>query len=487
MKAWYARFSRDSQLELGRRYARAVLKLQQQPNPCPGRSPMKWFSIFCLFMALSTPLPANETAPAPESASGLFVCWSFSSFSGYEWTWGVEDLSFFNPTGFDPDQWCRAAKAADMDYILFLTKHHDGFCLWDTASTDRKVTNSPLGVDVLAAVKKACDRHGLKLALYFSEGEFGWQEGAQHVDAGGVGYWRNGANPELKKAQLKELLTRYGPIEFLWMDYAIGDGGLSHADTTAFVKAIQPECLIGYNHGDRGGSDLHIRERGQPGPVPEVYRSAEFTYPILEGQQRQRQRGAQWFFSLPENDALAATAEKIYLDVMAAKHFGNYFSLDVGPDRSGTLRALDVERLQQVGNWLRGKGSPPALPVTWTGKASASSTWQDDPVYGADQAFDGAPGTRWGAEDGARDGWIQLDLEKATIIRGLFIREGTWDRVRAWYLELGLGDTWTTVAQGTTIGAEYEVEMAPATADRIRLVIVRADGVPTIHEIQIQS
>ncbi|MEA3365849.1 MAG: alpha-L-fucosidase, partial [Candidatus Hydrogenedentes bacterium] len=108
---------------------------------------------------------------------GMFICWSFSTFSGYEWTRGVEDVSFFKATGCDTDQWCQVAKDAGMKYILFLTKHHDGFCLWDTATTDWKVTNAPLGIDVLAKLRESCDKYGLKLALYFSEGDWTWIKG----------------------------------------------------------------------------------------------------------------------------------------------------------------------------------------------------------------------------------------------------------------------------------------------------------------------
>ena len=72
----------------------------------------------------------------------MFICWSFSTFSGKEWTPGVTDVNFFKATGCDTDQWARTAKEAGMGYILFLTKHHDGFCLWDTQTTDRKVTKS---------------------------------------------------------------------------------------------------------------------------------------------------------------------------------------------------------------------------------------------------------------------------------------------------------------------------------------------------------
>ena len=81
---------------------------------------------------------------------GMFICWSFSTFSGKEWTRGVTNLDLFAAKDYAPDQWGQVAKAAGMGYILFLTKHHDGFYLWDTLTTDRKVPRAPLGREVLA-------------------------------------------------------------------------------------------------------------------------------------------------------------------------------------------------------------------------------------------------------------------------------------------------------------------------------------------------
>jgi len=290
---------------------------------------------------------------------GMFICWSFSTFSDREWTRGVKDVSFFNPTGMDTDQWARVAKQAEMNYILFLTKHHDGFCLWDTQTTDWKVTRSPLGKDVLAAVRRSCDKYGLKLALYFSEGDWTW------IDPGEMPaptdtknpVWKQSRNPEMKKAQLKELLTRYGPIEFMWMDHAIGDGGLSHVETAAFVKKLQPDCFVGFNHGQVAG-DLRVGELGRPGPLedPEAagpyaprdgtgYLVAEFCMPIL-GIPR-------WFYTNPGNDDRCMSAEEIYRLYRGAVRYGNLFSLNVAPDRAGRLRPIDVKTLQEVGAMIR--------------------------------------------------------------------------------------------------------------------------------------
>jgi alpha-L-fucosidase len=314
--------------------------------------------------ALAAPQPSDTKLPDEVRARqladlkwGMFICWSFSTFSGSEWTTTRgKDASYFKATGCDTEQWARTAKEAGMGYILFLTKHHDGFCLWNTATTGKKVTNSPLGIDVLARLRESCDRHGIKLALYFSEGDWNWP-GA--VDGKGNG----GANPETKKAQLQELLTNYGPIEFWWMDHATGTGGLSHADTVAWMHRFQPNTFVGFNHGEPAGR-LCLREMGRPGPIGDVaashynkqaegsfkgYRLAEFTYPILP----KHQGGAQWFYSLPKHDNLCHPAEKVFEDYRGARKHGNLFSINVGPDYAGRLRDIDVRTLRRVGEMIR--------------------------------------------------------------------------------------------------------------------------------------
>ncbi|MEI6673686.1 MAG: alpha-L-fucosidase [Verrucomicrobiota bacterium] len=298
-----------------------------------------------LLLALPTGGATAEPAPINDARVrefrdlrfGMFVCWSFSTFSNVEWTHGVQQVNFFNPTGFDPDQWCEAAKDAGMKYILFLTKHHDGFCLWDTQTTERKVTQSPLKVDALKKVREACDRHGLKLALYFSEGDWTWPDKK---------------NADLKKAQLKELCTQYGPIEYFWLDIAQTDGGLDLAATTQWIKQFQPNCFVGSN-GNRPGADLHIGEMGAGFALDDAaktkgYRAAEFTYPILGGRKEGR-----WFYTMPEWDSRVVPAADIYQDYLAAIKSDSLFALDVAPDRAGKIRDIDLKTLHEVGEMIR--------------------------------------------------------------------------------------------------------------------------------------
>lgn len=313
--------------------------------------------------------PAITTAKIPDEVRaqeiknmkwGMFICWSFSTFSGQEWTPTTDkDAAYFKAAGCDTDQWCETAKAAGMNYILFLTKHHDGFCLWDTATTDKKVTHSPLGIDVLAKLRKSCDKYGLKLALYFSEGDWNWP-GAKDGKGGAGG----GSNPQVKKAQLEELLTHYGPIEFWWMDHAVGDGGLSHEETVEWMCKFQPNTFVGFNHGQPAGR-ICLRERGRPGELGDPkaasphnkaseiaghkYLVAEFTYPILP----EHTGGAMWFYSLPIHDGLCKSAESVYADYAGAVKYGNIFSLNIGPDYKGRIRDIDVKTLKQVGQMIR--------------------------------------------------------------------------------------------------------------------------------------
>lgn len=422
---------------------------------------------------------------------GMFICWSLSTYSGKEWTPGVKDVAFFKATGCDTDQWAQTAKAAGMGYILFLTKHHDGFCLWDTQTTERKVTHSPLGRDVLAALRKSCDQYGIKLALYFSEGDWNWP-GASDGKGG-----QGGANPEVKKAQLRELLTQYGPIEYIWFDHAVGDGGLSHAETVAWVKRYQPGCFVGFNNGAQEGADIRLGEMGRPGPLADhaaagphmdgapakSYLLAEFTYPILPA----HQGGAMWFYSLPRHDGLCRSAESIYRDWLGAGRYGNIFSLDVGPGYDGRLREIDIKTLRRVGELIRAKAPEPpdATPLSQGKPATASSTWSAG--YEAAKAFDGDGGTRWGAAPNARTGWIQVDLGRPTPVGHALIQEIAFPRTEAFTLECRNAESepWRPLATGTAIGGGKIIDFSPIQARYVRLNILKAREVPTIEEFQL--
>jgi len=436
---------------------------------------MKRFIVIAACIALlstSTRLAAETVDMQKRSAElkslkwGMFVCWSFSTFSGQEWTPGVKDIAAFRATGCDTDQWARTAKEAGMGYILFLTKHHDGFCLWDTKTTARKVIRAPLGRDVLAELRRSCDKYGIKLALYFSLGEF-----ANNKD-----YHPGGYTPEMQKAQLKELCTQYGPIEFFWMDCAQGNGGLERKDITAWVKQFQPGCFVGFNGG--GAGDLRAGEMGRPGPV-KGFLVGEFTYPILPD----HEGGAQWFYSLPKHDGLCRSARNLYRDYLGAVKYGNIFSLDVGPDYVGRLRKIDVQTLQAVGQMIQHAPPPEPIPLSEGKPAKASSKWGAG--YEADKAFDGDEFTRWGAAPDSRSGWLEVDLGTPRRVGRAVIKELAFPRTQQFAIEFKDGETWKSVVAGETINGEKTFDFAPVSSRQFRLNILKANEVPTIEEFQL--
>ena len=426
---------------------------------------------------------------------GLYLCWSFCCFSGKQWTPNVKDISLFSATRCDTDQWARTAREAGMGYICFLTKHHDGFCLWDTDTSERKVTRTQLGLDVLASLRKSCKKYGLKLALYFSESEWRWP-GAREGQA-----YYNGINPQVKKAQLAELLTRYGPIEFIWLDNAVGDGGLNHLQTTEWVKRFQPNCFVGFSSGQPAG-EMQIGEDGRPGPMDHHavvcpymdnnpfdkwdptyrgYRITEILQPIIA------EPAPMWFYDPSAGDT-CRSAEDLHATYLGAVKHGNLFNLGVSPDRQGKLRDIEVRTLQQVGKLIR---DPQTRPFSLSTHKPARTSSVLRAEYDAAKAVDNDDTSSWTAAPGATNGWLEVDLGREENIGAVEIRERfsfPCYPIKRFSIEYKNGAEWKIAAQGTTIGISKTIVFPPVAARHIRLNILDAapiNGLLVIEEFRL--
>lgn len=191
-------------------------------------------------------------------------------------------------------------------------------------------------------------------------------------------------------------------------------------------------------------------------------------------------RGAQWFYSLPENDNKCAKPEKIYQDYLGAVNHGNVFSLDVGPDRSGRLRKIDVATLKAVGEYIRGERKLVA-PVAIT-SIKASSLW--DKGFKPENAIDGNPSTRWGAKDGSRSGWLEVNLGAIRTISGFKINQANLNRITLFELQVKSGTEWKTIFSGKEAPKAKE-NIQPVKGQHFRLNILKASDVPTISEFQL--
>lgn len=141
-----------------------------------------------------------------------FIHFGMNTFTNREWGNGKEDESLFNPTALDTDQWCAVLKESGSKGIILTTKHHDGFCLFDTKCTDHSVMHSPFGKDIVKMLSESCKKYGLKLGLYLSP----WD---RHEKTYGTADYN-----DFFVNQLTELCTNYGEIFCFWFDGACGEG-----------------------------------------------------------------------------------------------------------------------------------------------------------------------------------------------------------------------------------------------------------------------
>ncbi|ABM06431.1 alpha-L-fucosidase [Paenarthrobacter aurescens] len=172
---------------------------------------------------------------------GVFIHYGINTFAGKEWSDGTVPASIFNPTELDAGSWVRAAKEAGARYLVLTAKHHDGFCLWPTVTTDYSVASSPWRDgqgDVVREAADACAEHGIGLGLYLSP----WDRNAEC-------YNDPAAYDDFYVQQLTELCTGYGPLMELWFDGA-GSVGREYdwGRIIAVVKEHQPEAMI-FNMG----------------------------------------------------------------------------------------------------------------------------------------------------------------------------------------------------------------------------------------------
>ena len=173
-----------------------------------------------------------------------FIHFGMNTMTNREWGTGKEPEALFAPAQVDTDQWCRVLKESGSRGVVLTAKHHDGFCLWNTKTTDHSVMRSPFGKDVLALLRESCDKYGLKLGVYLSP----WDRSA-------ACYGTEDYN-DFFVAQLTELCTNYGDLFEVWFDGACGEGPngkKQRYDWNRYyetVRALQPDAVIAISGPD---------------------------------------------------------------------------------------------------------------------------------------------------------------------------------------------------------------------------------------------
>ena len=246
-------------------------------------------------LTTAQPTPGN-TKWFQHDRFGLFIHWgTYSLAARHEWIKNMEAIpddvynkyfKFFDPDLYDPSLWADAASDAGMKYFVITTKHHEGFCLWDSEFTDYKATNTPYGKDVLTPMVDAFREKNMKVGFYHSL--LDWHHPEYTVDEchalrNNAEYVENAKNRDVSKytdylhAQSKELLTKFGKIDILWYDFSIGPSkrfpgkGKNEwrsEELISMIRGIQPEIII--NDRLEIDQDVKTPEQYQPRKWVEV-------------------------------------------------------------------------------------------------------------------------------------------------------------------------------------------------------------------------
>ncbi len=306
-----------------------------------------FYSILVLLTLSVKPSAAQQTANKPEREQqfidwgfGMFIHWSFDSQVGAVISHSMAGASAdyvdrlvhelpktFNPKKFDPDEWAVAAKLAGMKYVVFTTKHHSGFCMWETKTTRFNVMNTPFKRDITKEIFDAFRKQGIAIGVYFSPDDFnylyennipiGRLQHPQHFPA------KNPGLLNLDKAQVKELLTNYGKIDLVFFDGP--EDGLKE-----YAWKLQPEIIV--TRGQMQTPEQNLPDKPIPGPW-----EACFTM------------GTDWQYK-PTNDPHKSGTEIINMLIETRAKGGNLL-MNVGPKPNGELQIEQEARLQELALW----------------------------------------------------------------------------------------------------------------------------------------
>jgi alpha-L-fucosidase len=413
--------------------------------------------------------------PSPSAAQlawqreelALFLHFGVNTFTDREWGDGTEDPAIFHPAALDARQWARAARAAGFRAMVLTAKHHDGFCLWPTATTTHSVAASPWrdgGGDVVREFVDACRAEGLRPGLYCSP----WDRNAPS-------YGDSPRYNDLYATQLTELLTRYGEIAEVWFDGANGEGPNGRRQeydwprTWALVRRLQPGAVVFSDAGpdvrwcgnergvagDPNWSTVDPEAVPFPGasgdrvttmlrhgdPAGSVWRPAEADVSIRPG----------WFYHPAEDDRVRSVDDLVDLYCSSVGR-NSKLLLNVPPTRDGLLHATDVARLAGMRERLSTMFAEDAMAGRWVTRTRA----------------------------GRRTAQVDMDLARTAAVGIARLEEDiTRGQAVARYALYGSdGGTWFALSHGTTIGYAKLDRFAPVTVRRVRLVIEDAvDGV----------
>lgn len=319
-----------------------------------------------------------------EARFGMFIHWGLYAIPARgEWVRSTEQMEEagymryfyeFDPRFYDPSTWVRAAKRAGMKYIILTAKHHDGFCLFDTATTGFKSTDTKLGRDIVKDFTYAARAEGLHVGLYYSlidwhHKDFPHYGDRQHPMRNRPEYANEGRDFEryldYMHAQVRELCTNYGKIDIMWFDFSYDDmrGEKWRAsELVDMVRTLQPSIILN-NRLECSGEGFGSLAEGQPTPYHGDFVSPEKIIPPcgifdpagnLVYWEVCATMNQNWGYCGTDN--YYKSADMLIKKLVECVSKGGNFLLNIGPDANGAIPPRAAETLEEIGRFMRANG-----------------------------------------------------------------------------------------------------------------------------------
>ena len=441
-----------------------------------------------------------------------FLHFGMNTFTGNEWGSGKDSPELFNPSELDCEQWVKALKDGGFKMALITAKHHDGFCLWPTATTEYSVKNSPWKDgkgDVVRELRDACEKYGMKFGVYLSP----WDRNCRL-------YGQGKAYDDFFVAQLTELLTNYGEIFTVWFDGACGEGENGKKQYYdweryyAVIRELQPNACINVCGPDIRwcGNEAGYTRRSEWSVVPartrdtekiaqssqhednEEFRKREIhawdgdlgSRDILRGETDLVWYPAEtntsirpgWFYHQHEDDKVRPLEELI--NIYNSTVGGNStFLLNIPPTPDGVFHENDVKRLMEMGDYLRRNFSAGLLD-----KAAIFCRASLD-GYCADNVRTDDYDTYFRTADGITEATIEISWDTPVEIGNIVLKENIRlsQRIESFVVTAYLDGVARDIYHGTVVGYKRIIPSVNVKADKLTIRITDSRVAPTLSFI----
>ena len=397
-----------------------------------------------------------------------FLHFGMNTFTGNEWGHGTDSPALFNPSELDCEQWVKALKDGGFKMALITAKHHDGFCLWQTETTEYSVKNSPWKDgkgDVVRELRDACEKYGMKFGVYLSP----WDRNAPSY----------GDSPAYNKffiAQLTELLSNYGEVHEVWFDGACAEGPngkKQEYDWTAIlakIRELQPKAVTAimgddvrwvgnegglgretewsatvippgsYTHKKAAKEALGLEEMSKDLGSRELVAKAQEVYWYPSEVDVSIRPG--WFYHAEQDGQVRSLANLVNIYYRSVG-CNSVLLLNIPPDRRGLIHEIDVQRIKELSEYI-------------------NKTFATNYVEKGNQ--------EWAAQVGESK---EYDVKSGAMVNTFLIQEDITkgQRVEDFLVEVYSNGAWQYATEGTTIGYKRLLRFSDCQPEKVRVTI----------------